>query len=107
LLATIITIILIGHGYGGWIVFHYYFKGKSFMTFVMKQVGYLVMIAVACYVTDFVCSFSLEILWIRLLSVGIITLFLSPILLLIMYRFFPEFKDSVDFAKNILKSFKR
>lgn len=57
LLATIITIILIGHGYGGWIVFHYYFKGKSFMTFVMKQVGYLVMIAVACYVTDLFVAF--------------------------------------------------
>lgn len=29
ILATIITMTIIGHGYGGYIVFHYYFKTKN------------------------------------------------------------------------------
>lgn len=107
LIATIITIALIGHGYGGWIVFHYYFKGKNFLSFVIKQLGYITMIAATCVITDFVCSLITGTVWIRLLGAGVASLILPPSLLFIMYRIFPEYKDSVLFAKNILYSLKK
>lgn len=107
LLATLITITLIGHGYGGWIVFHYYFKGKNFLSFVIKQLGYITMIAATCVITDFVCSLITGTVWIRLLGASVASLILPPSLLFIMYRIFPEYNDSVLFAKNILYSLKK
>lgn len=56
LLATIITIALIGHGYGSWIVFHYYFKGKNYWHFVLLQLMYLTVICVICALSLGVCS---------------------------------------------------
>lgn len=106
LLATIITLVFIGHGYGGWIVFHYYFKGKNFIYFVIKQLGYLVMVALACVITDFLCGFISGSPLIRLLGAGTISLIIPPCLLLAMYRMFPEFKDSMAFARNIYKTIK-
>ena len=107
LIATIITIMLIGHGYGGWIVFHYYFKGKSFSTFLVKQIGYLAMIAVACFTTDFVCNLIVSTPLIRCIGACGISIFLPPIMLYAMYRFFPEFRESLAFVKKIVKNFNK
>lgn len=103
LIATILTIAFIGHGYGGWIVFHYYFKGKRFSVFILKQIAYLLMIAVACGITDYLCNLITGTLWIRFVSSGAILIILPPCLLIMMYRLFPEYSDSMSFAKKLIK----
>lgn len=107
ILSTIITITLIAHGYGGYIVFHYYFKGKNFGKFIMKQLNYLLIITIVCLITDYVCCFVTGTIWIRIIGAFCISFVLPPILLLFMYRVFPEFNDSIIFAKNIIKNFKK
>ena len=57
LIATIITLMLLGNGYGGYIVFHYYFKNKSFVKFICEQMVYILAIAAVALVTMCLCNF--------------------------------------------------
>ena len=107
LIATIITIALIGHGYGGWIVFHYYFKDKSFGKFIIKQLEYIGIIGIAGLMTQYVCSFIYGSLWFRLVAIAGVSFILPPFLLLIFYRLFPEYRESMHFAQSLLTSIRK
>lgn len=107
LIAPIVTIIFLGHIYGGYIVFHYYFKDKNFVSFLGNQVALLIIIAIVSGLSYMVLHlFVIE----GFLLFVFYTLFLLTItnfLYWMLFRIHPHYKDSMVFAKNILITIKR
>ena len=107
LLATIITITFVGHGYGGWIIFHNYFTKYSFLKFAGSQFLYLLIIGFVSIVTLKICSLLtyigvLGIILRLILSFGIANMLFWGIL-----RFHPHYSQSIAFLKNIKKTVKK
>ena len=102
LIAPIITITFIGHVYGGYIIFHYYFIGKSFVKFLGNQVALLSIIGIVSAISYYL---------LHLLSVEGALLFIVYLLFLLtvtnifywmLFRMHPHYKKSMTFAKNIV-----
>ncbi len=55
LIATIITLLFIGLGYGGYIVFHYYFKESSYLHYIFLQLKYFLITVLAIAIVYSVC----------------------------------------------------
>lgn len=101
IIATIVTMTLIGHGYGGYIVFHYYFKSEKYERYVLTQFYYLLCTFIVAAITYTICT---------LLHVGPIATLMSRLCLclvvpnIIYYYIFRRnkyFSDSVEFLKSI------
>lgn len=107
LLATIITMVFLGHGYGGWIVFHYYFKDKSYLKFIALQLLYLIIIGVVSLGSYWVCSLLSETNAIlRLVYIALICLVVPNIFLLLLFWKLPHFKHAVRFLINVKNSYR-
>lgn len=107
LIAPIITITFVGHVYGGYIIFHFYFKGKSFLNFLANQVGLLFIIAIVSTISYlFFHFFPIN----GIITFAINTLFLlvvSNVLFWMLFRLHPHYSDSVNFVVNIVRSVKK
>ena len=102
--ATIITMAILGHGYGGWIVFHYYFKDKSFIAFIAKQISYILIIGIVSYITYVIAqSFEGDIVYRLAVCIGL-CIFLPNILFFVLFRIFPEYNDAVYFLKGLISN---
>lgn len=55
LIATIITLLFIGLGYGGYIVFHYYFKDSSYLCYIFLQIKYFLITVLTIFIVYSVC----------------------------------------------------
>ncbi len=107
LIAMITTILLLGHGYGGYIVFHYYFKGYSFLKFIISQLAYIGIISIVSFFTFSLCSFVNFDGFALIAAIAVICLVIPNLLYLIIFRFHPSWKPACGFAKNIIKTVKK
>lgn len=107
LIAMIITLSILGHGYGGYIVFHYYFKGYSFLSFIVTQIGYLVIISIVSYITFLICTLIHGGNYFQLIIDSVICIICPNILYYAFFRFLPSWKDALLFVKNIIKTAKK
>lgn len=107
ILATIITMTIIGHGYGGYIVFHYYFKTKKYLNYIFLQLRYFAVIFSVSAITYTVCSYINDTGVNTLLIKGIICIFIPNLLYLVIFKFSNYFDETVIFVKNIIYSIKK
>jgi O-antigen/teichoic acid export membrane protein len=105
LISTILTITFIGHGYGGYIVFHYYFKTKQYGTFILKQLGYLLIIAIVAALTYYVCSLLPMTGILALIIKAFICLIFTNILFGLILRKHVHYEQAKLFALNIFHTF--
>lgn len=102
LLATIITIGLIGHLYGGYITFNYYFKNVKHKRYLFYQIQTSIIAAFVTYSTYMACSVVLKSGIVGLLIKGVICVCLPNILLVMIYCKTDLFQNSLDFLKNVV-----
>lgn len=99
--ATIITLTLIGHGYGGYIVFHYYFKTESYGKYVLLQLFYLACATSASGLTYFVCT-CIQVDGIAELFIRFIICLIVPnVIYYLVFRTSKYYRESLSFIKNI------
>lgn len=106
LLATIITILFIGHGYGGYIVFHYYFKGKKYTRYILEQLRYMCVIVVACIVAWWLCEKFISEGFVGIVVRAIISVIVSTMIFFIAFWKCQSFNDAILFLKSIVKKIK-
>lgn len=106
LLATIITILFLGHGYGGYIVFHYYFKGKKYTQYILEQLRYLLVIAVASGMAWWICEKIMLGGLGGLVVRAIICVLISNVVFVVVFWKNESFKDAKLFVKSIIKRIK-
>jgi len=56
LLATVLTLVIVGHGYGGYIVFRYYFKGKKYKEYILLELKYFSFALCSSAVSYLLCN---------------------------------------------------
>lgn len=101
LLAVIISISIIGHLYGGYIVYQNYFKERRFREYIYNLLYYIISIVFAGIFTFMICD-NLQLVSLPgLIIQGIICLIASGSLLLLLYRFNPNYSSAKAFAKSI------
>lgn len=102
-LATVLTIFFIGYGYGGYIIFHYYFVKQKFLEYIKLQIKYLIITVIVATVSYSICSY--------IPGEGITTLFVKAVFCFIvpnilLWGFLKHtryFKSAKVFVSNILK----
>ena len=105
LIATIVTMTLIGHGYGGYIVFRYYFSEERYSSYVTEQLKYFAISAFVCAVTYCTC------MWIPLQGIlcllvrGGICAIIPNVLFFVILRKHRYFYDAMELVKNILGTY--
>lgn len=107
LIATIITLLIIGHGYGGWIVFRHYFVGYSFGKFILNQILYIFIITIVSLISYLLCEALPYEGIANLICRFFLCLSFTNIIFGVVFRFHPDHKKSMCFAKNISKVVKR
>lgn len=105
LLAVILSISIVGHIYGSYIVYKNYFTEKSFKDYILNLLYYLFAITIVGIVSFIICNLiQLEGIS-GLLLKAIICFATVAVLLLIGFRFNSNYSSSVLFAKSVLKNF--
>lgn len=103
LFATIISMLLIGFGYGGYIVFRYYFSGYSILKYFFTLIIYIVITTGICMGTLFICSLITFNGFFLLFCRAIICIIVPNFLMYIVYCRTKVFKESLVFIKSLLK----
>jgi len=102
LIAPIITITFIGHVYGGYIVFHYYFKTKSFSKFILNQIFLLSIICVVS-LSSYLILHCMPVKGCSMFIIyPVFLIIVTNIFYWLLFRLHPHYKGSIEFAKNIL-----
>lgn len=107
LIAPIITITFIGHVYGGYIIFHYYFVGKNFVKFLGNQVSLLSIIGIVSALSYYILNLMpidgvlLYVVYLPFL------LIVTNIFYWIFLRLHPHYKDSMAFVNSIISTIKK
>ena len=100
LLATIITMGLIGHLYGGYIVFYYYFKNVKYRKYILFQIGEVIAKSVCVGATYALCSVIPGTGILRLVINAVICVIVPNILMFLIYCKTSYLKNSLLFIKN-------
>ncbi len=101
LIATIVTMTLIGHGYGGYIVFCHYFSEESYSRYVVEQLKYFAISVSVCVATYCVC------VWIPLQGIlcllvrGGICVVVPNVLFFLILRKHHYFHNAMELVRNI------
>lgn len=103
LLATIITLLFIGLGYGGYIVFHYYFSEYSYMKYIILHMKYLAITVITCGVIYYICRFVAVNGIPGLLIKGCICVFGGTGILWGLYSRLKEYRNAKVFFSTIIK----
>lgn len=105
--APIITLALISHCYGGYIVFKYYFTEQNFGIFMARQLLYISIVAFISFITYYICDFLPTEGFIDLISRLFVSLMVSNVLFYIILRHTNHYELAKMFAVNIYKSMKK
>jgi len=105
LIATIVTVTFIGLGYGGYIVFRYYFTKENFGMYIISQLLYLGIAAVVSAITLMICYLVPETGIMGLIIRALICIPIPNVLFWILLRKHKYYESSKEFAFNILKTF--
>ena len=107
ILATVISLLLIGFTYGTHIVFKNYFKGISKREYYTEHISYCLLTILISLITFYMCKL-ISISGINgLIIKGIICIFIPNILYFLCYFKTRNFKEAAVFVKNILKERKK
>lgn len=102
-LATAISIVVIGIPWSTRIVFSNYFRGKNWITYILTQINYAAATILACAVTYYICSFvQLENVF-GLVLRGLICIIVPNVCYLILFIKTRIFKESYAFIKEKIK----
>lgn len=105
--SSIITLYIIGLGYGGYIIFKGYFKSYSFLKYVIHQLGYMIATIFVGAIVYWICSLlhgnEVIILLIRL----IICVGVTSLLFFFIYRKTEVFSEAKKFTFKIVSTFRR
>ena len=104
-LATVLTIFFIGHGYGGYVVFHYYFKEQKFWDYIRLQLQYLIITIAVASLSYYFCSFIRGAGFGALFGKAALCLVLPNLLLWVILKRTKYFLNAEIFMRNILKKF--
>lgn len=101
ILATLISLFLVNFLYGSTIIFKYYFKSISVFSFFKRQLLYLIVNALACFVTYNCCEMINLNGILELLVKSLICLFIPNIIYLIAYYKYDQFNEMKKFTKKL------
>ena len=107
ILATIITIFIFNYFTRNHILFHSYFGKEKKKTFYLEQFAYAGVTFVVAFAIYWICGFLPGNGIISILLRGVCSLICSSVLLLMIFRLFPEYEKARLMILNILKLFKR
>lgn len=107
ILATVISLLLIGFTYGTHIVFKNYFKNVSCKEYYIRHLLYLIVTTITAIITYSVCSIVRINGLIGLLGKAIICVFIPNIIYIIFFCKNEMFRESKNFGKEILRGYKR
>lgn len=107
LLATIITMGGIGHIYGGYIVFYYYFKNIKYRKYLMFQIGEVIATLICVVITYILCLVIPATGILKLIINVLICLTVPNVLLFLLYFKTSYLKNSFLFIKNTKETFIR
>lgn len=105
IIATIITMTIIGHGYGGYIVFHYYFVEESYVKYIFTQLKYLVISFGVAFITYFICSNIVDRGIVSFIYKIIICIIVPNLLFLFIYKHSRYFEDSKQLIIRMILPF--
>lgn len=100
--ATAISIVVVGLPWSNKIIFDNYFKKQSCMKYMSTQLVYAVMTLISCFVTFFVCEQVQVVGILGLMIKGIICVILPNVLYLVMSFKMPIAREALGFVKNNL-----
>lgn len=104
ILSTILSMLIVSDPLFCYSLFKYYFKGAGeFKGYVLKEIGYCVVVALACALAFGICSLARGIGPWLLLIVGLLvaTAVCAGVFVLFWHRK-PEFADAMAFVKGVL-----
>ena len=102
IVATLISLLIIGFGYGSQILFRHYFVHEKVSKYFLRHATYALVTIMVGAVTYFVCSFiSLDGIWVLVAKVTVCVV-LPNLIYLTVYRNTKIYKDSAVFVKRIL-----
>jgi O-antigen/teichoic acid export membrane protein len=109
LMATILTVVFMGLGYGGYIVFHYYFRGKKYINYIFLQIKCCCATIVATTITYNFCNMSNTQGIISLIIRLVICLVIGVPILWLFYRIMDIelYQDARIFVMNIISNMKK
>lgn len=102
LLASVVTLLFIGFGYGGYIVFHHYFSIYSVKKYFATLGVFLFITAVVCAITYYVCSLISLNGILLLLCRAIVCVVLPNVIMMLVYYKTTVFRDSFAFVKSLI-----
>lgn len=101
LVATILTMALIGIGYGGYIVFQYYFGIEKFSKYLLAQGAFFAVTAFVSFITWRICGFIPDVGFETLILKGLICIILPNGLFWIVYSRFPSYSSAKSLVQAI------
>lgn len=104
LLATIITLTFIGHGYGGYIIFKHYFVNAKFINYVLLQVKYFIISLGVATIVYIICDFIKIEGFVAIIIKGIICVIVSSVLYWIIFRKQKYYNSMKVFIKGLLNT---
>lgn len=104
LIASLLTLTFIGHGYGGYINFRGYFKSQRFIVYVKDQIVYLVAFLSISAISFLLCDVVKLDGFSGLIIKGIICLVIPNLLYFIAFRYHKYSKSCELFVRGIINS---
>jgi len=103
IVATIISILFINFLWGTQILFKYYFKGKSALTFYLEHLFYAIVVTIVCFVSFEICKMIIIGGVIGFLIKAVLVTIISNLLFCIFYFKKKYFGDSILLIKQLMK----
>ena len=102
IIGTLISLLIIGIGYGSQILFKHYFVHYKVSRFLLQHATYALVTIVIGVITYFACSFiNLDGVW-GLVAKGAVCVVLPNLMYLVIYRNTKIYKEAVGFIKKLL-----
>lgn len=101
LIATLLTVTFIGLGYGGYIVFRYYFKTPKYRNYVFLELKYVFFVMINAFAVYALCSMIDTAGFWGLVLKGIVCAVLSAVVLWLMLRKQPYYQETKAFISRM------
>lgn len=102
--ASVITMLFIGLGYGGYIVFHHYFVTSSVKKYFATLLLFIFITSVVCAGTYSICSLIPLDGILLLICRAVICVVLPNIIMIVIYHRTATFKEAFGFARSLIKN---